>query len=115
MRSDARALVNRGVLDGQPVDVRLRQAIAQIPLELVEPGDPVRVRQRTHLEPQLVALFGRHGQILASAGDGGNLVRTAYHEVQRSTDGAWEPAAGVLRSEARRGGQGYVGSGITRG
>src|SRR3546814_4521141 len=68
MRSDAMALVHRGVLDVQPVDVRLRQAIAQIPLELVEPGDPVRVRQRTHLEPQLVALFGRHGQILASAG-----------------------------------------------
>src|SRR3546814_12593624 len=93
MRSDARALVNRGVLDGQPVDVRLRQAIAQIPLELVEPGDPVHVRQRTHLEPQLVALFGRHGQILASAGDGGNRVRTAYHEVHRSTDGAWDNAA----------------------
>src|SRR3546814_5989283 len=82
MRSDAMALVHRGVLDVQPVDVRLRQAIAQIPLELVEPWDPVRVRQRTHLEPQLVALFGRHGQILASAGDGGNRVRTAYHEVR---------------------------------
>src|SRR3546814_19939777 len=50
MRSDAMALVHRGVLDVQPVDVRLRQAIAQIPLELVEPGDPVSVRQRTKSE-----------------------------------------------------------------